>query len=66
MGNFILLGAPEEGLLKVWVAVLPVLVLVGLLVLPGLRLGHAGQAPGDPNEQRIEEVVRDHDVLTIR
>lgn len=40
MGNFILLGAPEEGLLKVWVAVL--LVLVGLLVLPGLRLGHAG------------------------
>ena len=64
MGNFILLGAPEEGLLKVWVAVL--LVLVGLLVLPGLRLGHAGQAPGDPNEQRIEEVVRDHDVLTIR
>ena len=64
MGNVILLGAPEEGLLKVWVAVL--LVLVGLLVLPGLRLGHAGQAPGDPNEQRIEEVVRDHDVLTIR
>ena len=64
MGNFILLGAPEEGLLKVWVAVL--LVLSGLLVLPGLRLGHAGQAPGDPNEQRIEEVVRDHDVLTIR
>ena len=64
MGNFIPLGAPEEGLLKVWVAVL--LVLVGLLVLPGLRLGHAGQAPGDPNEQRIEEVVRDHDVLTIR
>ena len=64
MGNFILLGAPEEGLLKVWVAVL--LVLVGLLVLPGLRLGHAGQAPGDPNEQRSEEVVRDHDVLTIR
>ena len=64
MGNVILLGAPEEGLLKVWVAVL--LVLSGLLVLPGLRLGHAGQAPGDPNEQRIEEVVRDHDVLTIR
>ena len=64
MGNFILLGAPEEGLLKVWVAVL--LVLVGLLVLPGLRLGHAGQAPGDPNEQRSEEVVCDHDVLTIR
>ena len=64
MGNFILLGAPEEGLLKVWVAVL--LVLSGLLVLPGLQLGRAGQAPGDPNEQRSEEVVRDHDVLTIR
>ena len=64
MGNVILLGAPEEGLLKVWVAVL--LVLSGLLVLPGLQLGRAGQAPGDPNEQRGEEVVCDHDVLTIR
>ena len=64
MGNFILLGAPEEGLLKVWVAVL--LVLVGLLVLPGLQLGRAGQAPGDPNEQRSEEVVCDPCVLTSR
>ena len=64
MGNFILLGAPEEGLLKVWVAVL--LVLSGLLVLPGLQLGRAGQAPGDPNEQRSEEVVCDLCVLTSR
>ena len=64
MGNFILLGAPEEGLLKVWVAVL--LVLSGLLVLPGLQLGRAGQAPGDPNEQRSEEVVCDPCVLTSR
>ena len=53
-----------EGLLKVWVAVL--LVLSGLLVLPGLQLGRAGQAPGDPNEQRSEEVVCDHNVLTSR
>ena len=58
MGNVILLGAPEEGLLKVWVAV--------LLVLPGLQLGRAGQAPGDPNEQRSEEVVCDHNLLTSR
>ena len=64
MGNVILLGAPEEGLLKVWVAVL--LVLSGLLVLPGLQLGRAGQAPGDPNEQRSEEVVCDPCVLTSR
>ena len=62
MGNVILLGAPEEGLLKVWVAVL--LVLSGLLVLPGLQLGRAGQAPGDPNEQRSEEVDCDPSVLT--
>ena len=54
-----------EGLLKVWVAVLLVL-LPGLLVLPGLQLGRAGQAPGDPNEQRSEEVVCDHNVLTSR
>ena len=64
MGNVIPLGAPEEGLLKVWVAVL--LVLSGLLVLPGLQLGRAGQAPGDPNEQRGEEVVCDPCVLTSR
>ena len=64
MGNVILLGAPEEGLLKVWVAVL--LVLSGLLVLPGLQLGRAGQAPGDPNEQGSEEVVCDPSVLTSR
>ena len=64
MGNVILLDAPEEGLLKVWVAVL--LVLSGLLVLPGLQLGRAGQAPGDPNEQRSEEVVCDPSVLTSR
>ena len=55
-----------EGLLKVWVAVLLVLVLSGLLVLPGLQLGRAGQAPGDPNEQRSEEVVCDPNVLTSR
>ena len=54
-----------EGLLKVWVAVLLVL-LLGLLVPPGLQLGRAGQAPGDPNEQRSEEVVCDHNVLTSR
>ena len=64
MGNVILLDAPEEGLLKVWVAVL--LVLSGLLVLPGLQLGRAGQAPGDPKEQRGEEVVCDPYVLTSR
>ena len=58
MGNVILLGAPEEGLLKVWVAV--------LLVLPGLQLGRAGQAPVDPDEQRSEEVVCDPCMLTSR
>ena len=53
-----------EDLLKVWVAVL--LVLPGLLVLLGLQLGPAGQAPVDPDEQRSEGVVCDPCMLTSR
>ena len=64
MGNVILLDAPVEDLLKVWVAVL--LVLPGLLVLLGLQLGPAGQAPVDPDEQRSEDVVCDPCMLTSR